>query len=196
MPNFTFNPEGHIYKVDGNQWPSVTSGLPYNYKGDNTYAMQKGTYIHYMCKLYLLNDLDEEYLDITLIPYLDALKKFLHDSKGMGIEGLFDIKSGSPHPCVELQIPAYIELVNSGIPMSAPESMPVLEMPFYHPIHQYCGTPDIIIFDKLPVREGYALYLKDNGKYSLSPVKDIRKNLEMFLQFLNTEKWKRQKGLI
>jgi len=79
MPNFTFNPEGHIYKVDGNQWPSVTSVLPYNYKGDNTYAMQKGTYIHDMCKLYLLNDLDEEYLDDVLKPYLQALKKFIVD---------------------------------------------------------------------------------------------------------------------
>jgi len=43
--------------------------------------MQKGTYIHDMCKLYLLNGLDEEYLDITLIPYLDALKKFILDFK-------------------------------------------------------------------------------------------------------------------
>lgn len=35
-----------------------------------------------MCKLYLMNDLDEESLDEVLKPYLDALKLFLSDSKG------------------------------------------------------------------------------------------------------------------
>ena len=197
MPEFTFDPEGHVYTVNGVALPSVTSVLPYNYRGNNEAAMLKGTYVHDMCRLYLLNNLDEDNLDPVLVPYLDAFKKFLNDSKGMGIEGVIDIKSGSPHPCVELQVPAYIELVNNGIPMSAPEGMPVLEMPFYHPVYQYAGTPDIIIYDKLPIFEGHGLYLKENGKYSLKPIEieNIRKNLEMFLQFLNTEKWKREKGL-
>jgi len=196
MPNFEFQSNGHKYLIDGNQWLSVTQALPYNYRGDNTIAMKKGRYVHDMCRLYLLDDLDEESLSPILVPYLDALKKFLHDSKGMGIEGLFDIKSGSPHPCVELQIAAYIELVNQWQVWIKTEcEMPLLETPFYHPTYQYAGTPDIISGD-LPVREGYALYLKDNGKYSLSPVKDIRKNLETFLCFLRAEKWKHQKGLI
>jgi hypothetical protein len=195
MPDFSFNPDGHIYKLDGKIISSVTQCLPYNYHRNNTEAMQKGQYVHDMSRLYLLNELDEETLDPVLVPYLDALKKFLHDSNGMGIEGVFDIKSGSPHPCVELQIPAYIELANHGVPMYAPESHPILELPFYHPIHQYCGTPDIIIGQR-PFKEGYALYLKDNGKYSLSTVKDIRINLEIFLAHLKAYKWQKGKGLI
>jgi hypothetical protein len=197
MPDFSFNPDGHIYKLDGKIISSVTQCLPYNYHRNNTEAMQKGQYVHDMSRLYLLNDLDEETLDPILVPYLDALKKFLHDSKGMGIEGVFDIKSGSPHPCVELQIPAYIELANNGIPMETLDLIEyelLLEMPHYHPIHRYSGTPDIIMGGK-PVKEGHALYLKDNGKYSLSTVKDIRINLETFLCFLRAEKWKKAKGL-
>jgi hypothetical protein len=113
----------------------------------------------------------------------------------MGISGVIDIKSGVHHPCVELQVPAYIELVNHGIPMVAPETMPIIEMPFYHPTYRYCGTPDIIIMEKLPVREGHALYLKANGKYSLKAIDNIRTNLEMFLSFLRTNRWIKEKGL-
>ena len=199
VPDFTFDSQTHSYKVKGNRLSSVTSVLPYNYRCDNTYAMERGTMLHSMCRLYLLNDLDEENLDPALVPYLDALKKFLQDSNGMGITGLLDLKSGSPHPCVELQIPAYIELVNHGTPMHEAcdplKSDMVLEEPFFHPIHQYAGTPDIIISGGKKIKEGHALYLKDNGKYSLSTIKNTRINLETFLCFLRTERWKREKGL-
>ena len=202
MPKFTYDPQAHTYKLGDNRLISVTEVLPYRYMKDNQYAKDKGTYVHTACRLYLLNDLDEENLDPELVPYLDALKKFLHESNGMGIVGCFDIKSGSPHPCTELQIPAYIELANKGIPQN-PANAPllgvskmILEEPFYHPIYQYCGTPDIIISDGGKVKEGHALYLKDNGKYSLSPVKDIRKNFEIFLSHLNAYKWQKEKGLI
>jgi len=195
MHEFTFDPEGHVYKVNGVSLPSVTSVLPYNYRGNNEAAMLKGTYVHDMCRLYLEDNLDEESLDPALIPYLDAFKKFLNDSKGMGITGVFDIKSGAKTPCVELQVSAYIELANNGVPMEAPKAMPVLEMPFYSPIHNFAGTPDIIIIDRKPATEGFALYLKDNGRYNLSPIKDIRRNLETFLCFLRTKRWLMEKNL-
>jgi len=199
MPDFTFDPIKHQYKVNGIVYPSVSQVLPYNYKGNNTEAMLMGTYVHEMCRLYLLNALDEESLDPALVPYLDAFKKFLNDSKGMGIEGVIDIKSGSPHPCVELQVPAYIELVNHGIYMDGgtldyTESKLLLETPMHHPVHVYCGTPDIVIGD-IPVKEGFALYLKSNGKYKLDQISNNRRNFEMFLCFLNTKKWMISKGI-
>jgi hypothetical protein len=160
--------------------------------------MLRGTYVHDTCRLYLLNDLKEETLPAYLQPYLDALKLFLSDSKGMGISGILDLKSGSPHPCVTLQIPAYIELVNHGIPFSGIElKAPVmlLESPFFHPVYQYCGTPDIVM-GEYPVKEGHALYLKDNGKYKLETIPNVRRNFETFLCFLNSYKWSKEKGLI
>ena len=199
MPDFQFIPEGHKYLLDGKELISVTQCLPKSphMKTDEHYGV-KGTYVHDACRLYLLNDLDESALDPVLVPYLDALKKFLQDSKGMGITGVFDIKSGAKSPMVDLQIPAYIELVNNGISMNLHPGVieSGLEIPFYHPIYQYAGTPDIIISGGKTIREGYALYLKSTGKYSLSPIKDIRKNFEQFIHQLEAYKWRKEHGLL
>ena len=199
MPKFHFNPLTHTYTVDGIKRLSVTQCLPYNYRGDNVAAMAKGSYVHEMCRLHLLDDLNEGTLDPALVPYLDALKLFLYESKGMGLQGVIDIKSGATHPCVELQIAAYIELVNNGYPRRFDETLNthsvLLEEPFYHETYQYCGTPDIVIQNGSKVTQGHALYLRDNGTYKLETIPNVRRNFEIFLQFLNTERWKREKGL-
>ena len=201
MPKFEFDPIAHRYTLDERDLISVTQCLPKSphMKTDEHYGV-KGTYVHDACRLYLLNDLDESTLDPVLVPYLDALKKFLHDSKGMGMTGIWDIKSGAPTPCTKLQLSAYIELVNGNCPMHPGcdpfKSDMVLEEPFMHPVYGYAGTPDIIISGGNPIREGYALYLKDNGKYSLSPVKDIRKNFEQFIHQLEAYKWRKEHGLL
>ena len=197
MPKFEFQAKGHKYLLEGRELISVTQCLPKSphMKTDEHYGV-KGDYVHDACRLYLLNDLDEDDLDPVLVPYLDALKKFLHDSKGMGITGVFDIKSGAKSPMVELQVPAYIELVNQWqVWIKTERESPLLEVPLYHTIYNYAGTPDIVISDG-KVREGYALYLKPTGKYSLSPVKDIRKNFEQFIHQLNAYRWRKEKGLI
>ena len=86
MPKFEFQAEGHKYMVDNHEWPSVTQCLPDIYYSDNTEAKLRGQYGHEMCRLYLLNDLNEDTLDDILKPRLDALKLFLLQSKGMGFQ--------------------------------------------------------------------------------------------------------------
>ena len=202
MPKFSFDPIRHIYTVDDRELVSVTQCLPKSefMSMDDDGPRVKGNYVHEVVRLYLLNDLNEDTLDGALIPYLDALKKFLSDSKGMQIQGVIDIKSGAKTPTVELQIAAYIELVNNGKSLSGffdyaeLKNNLILEQPFFHPLYNYCGTPDIVIGD-YPVKEGHALYLKNNGKYKLETIPNVRRNLEMFLQFLNTEKWCREHNL-
>ena len=200
MPKFEFQPEGHKYLIDGNEWPSVTQVLPKTpFMKNNEEARLKGEYVHSMARLYLLNDLNESTLDDVLKPYLDALKKFLSDSKGMGIQGVIDIKSGAKVATVELQIAAYIELVCYGVTSdeSRLEGPMHLETPLYHPTYQYCGTPDIVIGDAIrDFKEGHALYLKDNGKYKLEPIPNVRRNLETFLCKLTSYKWDREHGFI
>jgi hypothetical protein len=200
MPKFEFKPEGHRYLIDGNEWPSVTSVIPKSpHMKNNEEARLKGDYVHSMARLYLLNDLNESTLDDVLKPYLQALKKFLSDSKGMGIQGVIDIKSGAKVATVELQIAGYIELVNHGQLLHDGYNLMgnklLLEEPFMHPTYQYCGTPDIVIGD-YPVKEGHALYLRDNGKYKLETIPNVRRNLETFLCFLNSYKYCKEKGLI
>lgn len=95
MPKFEFQAEGHKYLIDGHEWPSVTLVLPKSpYMKNSEDARVKGNYVHDMVRLYLLNDLVEP-VDPVLQPYLDALKLFLRDSRGMGITGAIDIKSGA-----------------------------------------------------------------------------------------------------
>ncbi len=201
MPKFEFQPEGHKYLIDNQEWLSVTQVLPKSpYMKNNEEARVKGNYVHELCRLYLLNDLLEENLDSALVPYLQALKKFLSDSKGMGLTScIIDLKSGAKSPTVELQIAAYIELVNNGVPKnSLSHEYPCtwLEEPFMHPLYQYAGTPDIVFAESLPIREGHALYLKDNGKYKLETIPNVRRNFEHFLCKLDSFKWDKEKGLI
>jgi len=199
MPKFEFIAEGHRYLIDGNEWSSVTQVIPKSpHMKNNEDARDKGEYVHEMSRLYLLNDLDEEVLVATLRPYLHALKKFLSDSKGMGFSScVIDLKSGAKVPTVELQIPAYIHLANNGLTFGdcRLDGPMYLETPLYDPTFQFTGTPDIIL-GPFPIKEGHALYLKPNGKYSLKPIENNRRNFEMFLQFLNVAKWKKERGLI
>ena len=199
MPKFEFIPEGHRYLIDGNDWPSVTSVLPRSpHMKNNEEARVKGNNVHAMERLYLLNDLNEETLPEYLQPYLEALKKFLSDSKGMGLNScVIDTKSGVKVSTVELQVPAYIHLANNGLTFGdcKLDGPMYLETPLYDPTFQFTGTPDIII-GPFPIKEGHALYLRDNGKYKLETIPNVRRNFEMFLCFLNSYKWSKEKGLI
>lgn len=201
VSKLSFDPLTHTYTVDDRELVSVTQCLPKpSFMKNNEEARVRGNYIHEMCRLFLLNDLNEDTLDPLLVPYLDALKKFLKESHGMGIKSyVIDLKSGAKTSTVELQIAAYIELVNNGIAKDFgkiteyPQRL-FLETPMYHPLYGYAGTPDIVM-GPFPVREGHALYLKNNGKYKLETIPNVRRNFEMFLQFLNTEKWCREHNL-
>ena len=113
---------------------------------------------------------------------------------------VLDFKSGASHPSSELQVSAYCDLARYGIDQEGKKfwdrgNKTAFEISLYHPIYQYCGTIDCVIDDGKDYIEGMILYLKDNGKYSLKPVKNIRQNFEMFLQFLNTAKYCKEKGI-
>lgn len=81
MPDFKFDPDKHIYTLDGRAIPSVTQVLPYNYSYHSEYARQRGIYVHTMIELYNQDNLNEESLDKELQPFLNAYKKFRNDYK-------------------------------------------------------------------------------------------------------------------
>lgn len=190
-----FIEESHKYLLDGKELVSVTEVLPYNYTCSEFYRI-RGKYVHKTIELYSKNDLDEDSLDPVLQGYLQAYKKFRVEYKD--IKGIIDIKSGSPHPCNELQIKGYALLVNEGLLEDGTkhEYGVLFERPFYHPQYFYAGTPDIVIVDKLPVTQGHILYLREDGSYKLDPVKDIRKDKGIFLSFVITYQWKKERGLL
>lgn len=186
MPKFQFIEDGHKYLLEDDNkvihtLPSVTQVLPYNYNSDFEFARQKGIYVHKTTELYNKDILDEDTLDPALIPYLDAYKLFLEQNT---LEGIYDIKSGSPHPCTPLQLAGYALLAEEGLPADVC-NLPAFEIKGYHKTYLFAGTIDILAEGK----GVSALYLKDNGTYKLEDhSKELRKNKQIFLSFLTT--WK------
>lgn len=191
MPDFSFDPDKHIYTLDGKVIPSVTQVLPYNYGNNAEYARQRGIYVHTMIELFNKQDLDEDNLDPELQPFLDAYKRFLVEGK---MEGIIDIKSGQPHPCTPLQLVAYKLLYEEGVCVEEDcLKLPVFEVKMYHPTYRYAGTIDIVAIG----HQIQALYLQRGGTYKLEDhTKDYRKNKNIFLSFLVSYQWKVEKGLL
>lgn len=189
MPEFKFDPEKHLYTLDGVKLPSVTEVLPYNYSGDYEYQRDRGDKVHLMIDYYNKGILDEDTLDVALIPYLDAYKRFRAEHS---LNGLYDIKTGQPHPCTALQLAGYYLLLNeSGL---IPDVL-ASEIRLYSAIYLFAGTIDLIKISKTPCKT-YAVYLSGDGKYRLEDhTKELRKNQGIFLSFLTAHKWKGENNL-
>lgn len=88
MPELTFDPDKHEYRLDGVLIPNVTTVLQSVGMVDYScidrdvleYAQTRGTYIHQATALYDENDLDEEKLSKSLKPYVEAWKLFRQQS--------------------------------------------------------------------------------------------------------------------
>lgn len=195
MPEFSFAEEGHKYLLEDDNrvihtLPSVTSVLPYNYHGDNTDAMIKGSYVHQMIDLEAKGTLDEETLHPDLKPYLEAYRRFRTEHE---LNGIYDFKSGSPHPCTELQLAGYHLLVEVSTLLP---DVPHIEVKLYSGLYRFAGTIDIVKISKMPCN-AYAVYLQDTGRYKMvDHTKDLRRNKAIFLSFLTAYKWRSEKGLL
>ncbi len=189
MPKFEFIEKGHKYLLDKVEIPSVTSVLPYNYTGDMEQAKLRGVYVHKAVELYNAGTLDEENLDPALKPYLESYKK----AEKLDFENLIiDYKTGQKHPCTELQLAAYREMVIVS-------DIEQHEAKLYHPTYRYAGTIDFLRVGNVnkPFKV-FALYLQvdgSQGKYE-DHSKDLRKNIGIFLSFLTAYKWQKEKRII
>jgi hypothetical protein len=194
MPLLDFDPENHLYSVDGEVIPSTTQILKAEgllaFPAGSERAMLKGSYVHLACEYLDWGTLDEETLDATLAPYVEAYKLFLAESRfeadpehierrlyhpgwkyagtmdRTGMMGkapaVLDIKTGSPHPAYALQLAAYKELL--GV-------------------------------NNVTVVKGFSLYLHDTGKYTLTEVKDMRGAWQTFAAALTLYKWKQANNI-
>jgi len=196
----TFNSEEHSYQLDGQPIPSVTTILKdaglIDFSKINADILDRaskfGSAVHLACELYDKGDLNEDHLDINLLPYLDAWRKFLKDT-GFKIQAIeekvasdkywyagrldrrgrlfdkvtvLDIKTGSGIlPSTAIQLAAYQECVNQGLHMK----------------------------DKVKERE--VVQLKADGTYALAPDKFFSKNdFSVFLSALNLKNWRARNG--
>src|SRR5690348_16409857 len=86
MDELLFEPDNHVYTVNGIVVPSVTqileplvdfSKIP---AAVLEYAKLRGEAVHLACELYDQNDLDIDNLDTVIVPYLEAWIKFKADT--------------------------------------------------------------------------------------------------------------------
>lgn len=150
MPLLDFDPESHTYRFDGRVVPSVTQilrpvGFDYSAVPPATldYAAQRGTAVHSATEFFDDGDLDEDSLDLEILPYVEAWRRFREESgfqvfrsevrvysQRHGFAGTFDClgvlgrqlaivekkTTAVLHPSTAIQVSAYMRAFNEGKP--------------------------------------------------------------------------------
>jgi hypothetical protein len=181
MLKVDFNPEGHLYTVEGQRKVSVTQALSLvDDRWKDPFFLRRGSIVHKVTELYDLDQLDESTVDDQIQGYFTAYKTFLLDTgfKPRLIEhrmydpkwqfagtldregdlfkcaAIIDLKSGAPAKVDPLQGAAYWHLYGS-------------------PIHK--------VFD---------LYLREDGTYKLKEVEKPRNLFPTFCAILTAYRFK------
>lgn len=182
MPEFVYNDELHVYTLDGRVLPSVTGILKgENFIDDGFYtedARVRGTYVHLACHLYDKGTLDQDGLDPSLRPYLDAYIKFKSET------GFQAIRSEIPH-----YHPQYLY---AGTPdkigtMAGSDTLIDLKSGAIEPwcALQLAGYE--MFFDR-PMKR-FGVQLTNEGKYKMTRFTD-RTDRNIFLSALACRNWK------
>lgn len=92
MTELEFDPEGHVYRHEGKVVPSVTQviGSLYDFRyvdpATLAAAAEFGTAVHRLCELFDLDNLDMDSVSPALLPYLDAWRRFLAETRATVLE--------------------------------------------------------------------------------------------------------------
>ena len=185
MEELTLQEEGHIYRLNGRKIPSVTQALSLvDDRQKDPYFLLRGRYIHRACELWSRGELDENTVDPAILPRLEAYKGFCKDTGFIPSR----IEEFYVHP-----IYLYGFKFDLGGALNGREVLIDLKS-FPAPVDALQGAaywgglhaqdPPLIykaVFD---------LYLKENGKSNLVPIKFLRNNFLTFLAVLTAYRWK------
>lgn len=184
--NLTFDPEAHVYRLDGRLVPGVTRVLQDEGLVDAShfteYSRDRGTKAHRAIELYDAEDLAEEDLDPVLRPYLEAWRRFKAEA-GVTIEAS-EVRLSSETYRFAGTIdkigsvggnPAIIDIKTAA----RVESWWAIQLAGYH------------ILVNEPARKRYAVQLGADGGYRLHQFKE-RSDREVFLAALTVHNWKRR----
>ena len=196
---FTFDPENHIYRVDGSIVTSVTQAMDdiVDKRWFTDEGRERGQAVHAAIEFKNDGDLDEDSIHPTIAPYVQASDKFDRESgfvsilcerKGYhprhrycgkpdkigmlnGRPAVIDYKTGKPQDWAAVQTAAYKELI------------PYLE-----------GYDDKSEFAELMRKHSvrrFGLELRANATYRLTDEYKNRNDFRVFLACLTVSNWNR-----
>ena len=187
---FRFNEEDHSYWIGEQRIPSVTgilrdAGL-LNYHGSSDYHMERGTFVHRATEMIDKGTLDWDSLDDTLRPYCEAYQKFIDDVKPKIIL--------SEKPMYHPQF-MYAGTLDRMVKMNGLTSLIDIKSGSPHPATalQISAYAELIgINENVYVSKASVLYLRDDGMYRLDEIKDLKRNLQIFLASLTVVRWREE----
>ncbi len=193
--NIEFDPEKHVYFVDGIRYPSVTEiiaesdgyGTAANFFTRE--AAIRGNFIHRIVELDILDRLDTDSIDQALMPYYTAWKKFRQENM-LTVESVEKpmaspvfMYAGTPDIVGTLNGEKTILDLKSGAPSPATGV-------------QIAGYKVFLGVEGLLYRP-VALHLQENGKYKLISYRESEKeDKNAFFSFLHIYRWKQNNKLL
>lgn len=179
-----FNSDTHVYTLDGQVLPSVTTILKSEGFIDTTFynewARNKGSMVHLACHLDDTGELDESTVDPIITPYLEAYGSFKSDS------GFVVSSSETPLASPVYRFAGTPDKMGSfkdvtcailDIKTGTVEPWAAIQLAAYEIL---VGSP----------YKRFALQLMDSGKYKLHPFTE-RSDRNIFLSALSIYQWKK-----
>lgn len=193
MPSLVFQDEGHIYRLDGIEIPSVTTvikeaGLS-DFSKVNPELLERackfGTAIHTAIQLSVKGTLDHDSLDSALLPYLNQYRAFCSDFQYTPKEMEYQVFNKNLGVAGTIDQLGYIqgELTLVDIKTGHFKASDMVQVSAYGYLY--------------PVNRVLILYLTGNG-YKVQEIKrQDRKRCEaLFLNALSLYNYRKKEGLI
>lgn len=197
MSDIKFDPATHAYTIDGQPVPSVTQVLKATGFVDTTFftdeARTRGTYVHRLIELHIMQDLDESTVDPALQGYFDAFKRFQEEAD---IDtDTWTVEKPLASPLYRFAgTPDFVGIINgkcavidlkTSVTASPSEQ---LQTAAYHTLvaeNRQEGA--------MPVTHRFSLHVSDDGKYKLIEHKD-RQDRQIFQAALACYQWQINQG--
>lgn len=186
-----FNPDTHVYWVDMDGQiepvPSVTTInrelLNLDFSFIDPFYLDRGVQVHKAIEIWLENDLDESSLEPRLVPYLNAFKKFMKQTK-------FKLTASEKIVwCKKLWVAGTIDLI--GELQGNPVLIDIKTGGKQN--HYHLQTAGYAILNETPTIKRFCLHLnKEKENFKLEPhpnSKDVEVFKGMALYFNNRRKY-------
>ncbi|MDD5086069.1 MAG: hypothetical protein PHE61_08600 [Candidatus Omnitrophica bacterium] len=192
---FKYDAVNHIYRLRGDIIPSNTGILSaeglFDYIGVPEASMEAarlfGSAVHKACELWDKSTLDESILSKPLVPYLDAWKKFVREMQPVVNTEWIE------RPICSYQhrfgtIPDRVWTINNKLTVLEIKSTSTMQKAVGI---QLAGQAIAIKENLGPVKQRWAVQLKDNGTYQIYTY-ESRADETIFISCLNVWRWKRE----